>query len=197
MARRSTRQLWADKLAGKNTSKSSDLPVISMQRRPFRGIVMGIDPSIRGTGIALLQFIPGESAKLLHSHTLKINRKFSQTDCLGEIGRTILATVESSNIRHVAVEGTIHVQNFQTAQAMGAARGAAIAAAAMRDLPVFEYAPLRIKQAVVGNGRASKEQVSRTVRALLANQELLNHDEADAAAAALCHAMTWRDPNDG
>ena len=158
---------------------------------------MGIDPSIRGTGLALLQFIPGEPAKLLHSHTLKIHRKYTQVDCLAEIGRTILATVESSQIRHVAIEGTIHVQNFQTAQAMGAARGAAIAAVAMRDLPVFEYAPLRIKQAVVGNGRASKEQVSRTVRSMLANQELLHHDEADAAAAALCHAMTWRDPNDG
>ena len=71
-------------------------------------------------------------------------------------------------------------------------RGAAIAAAAMRDIPVFEYAP-RIKQAVVGNGRASKEQVARTVRALLANHELLDYDEADATAAALCHAMTWRD----
>ena len=63
----------------------------------------------------------------------------------------------------------------------------------MRDIPVFEYAPLRIKQAVVGNGRASKEQVARTVRALLANHELLDYDEADATATALCHAMTWRD----
>ncbi|MEK9983194.1 MAG: crossover junction endodeoxyribonuclease RuvC, partial [Opitutae bacterium] len=106
---------------------------------------------------------------------------------------TILNTVESSQIRHVAIEDTIYVQNFQTAQAMGASRGAAIAAAAMRDIPVFEYAPLRIKQAVVGNGRASKEQVARTVRALLANHELLDYDEADATAAALCHAMTWRD----
>ena len=50
---------------------------------------------------------------------------------------------------------------------------------------------------MVGNGRASKEQVARTVKALLSNQELLDPDEADAAAAALCHAMTWRDPNDG
>jgi crossover junction endodeoxyribonuclease RuvC len=197
MARRSSRQLWADKLSGKSTSQSTHISIPNFQRRPFRGIVMGIDPSIRGTGIALLQFIPGEQAKLLHSHTLKINRKYTQVDCLAEIGRTLLATAESSNIRHVAIEGTIHVQNFQTAQAMGAARGAAIAAVAMKDIPVFEYAPLRIKQAVVGNGRASKEQVSRTVKALLSNQELLDPDEADAAAAALCHAMTWRDPNDG
>ncbi len=193
MPRRSTRQLWADKLSGKSTGKAGNSPIPNFQRTPFRGIVLGVDPSLRGTGIALLQFIPGEPAKLLHSHTIKVARKYSQADCLAEIARTIFATVESITIRHVAIEETIYVQNFQTAQAMGAARGAAIAAAGMRDLPIYEYAPLRIKQAVVGNGRASKEQVSRTVRAMLANQELLDHDEADAAAAALCHSMTWRD----
>lgn len=194
MPRKSTRQLWADKLSGKNVSQTSDA-AISLQKKPFRGIVLGIDPSLRGTGLALLQFIPGEKAKLLHSHTLKLKRNLTQADCLGEIGRTIINTVESSIVRHVAIEETIYVQNFQTAQAMGASRGAAIAAAAMRDIPIFEYAPLRIKQAVVGFGRASKEQVAKTVRVFLANQELLNFDEADAAAAALCHAMTWRDPN--
>ena len=194
MPRKSARQLWADKLSGKNVSQTSDA-VISLQKKPFRGIVLGIDPSLRGTGLALLQFIPGEKAKLLHSHTLKLKRNLTQADCLGEIGRTIINTVESSIVRHVAIEETIYVQNFQTAQAMGASRGAAIAAAAMRDIPIFEYAPLRIKQAVVGFGRASKEQVAKTVRVFLANQELLNFDEADAAAAALCHAMTWRDPN--
>ena len=193
MPRKSTRQLWADKLSGKNVSQTSDA-AISLQKKPFRGIVLGIDPSLRGTGLALLQFIPGEKAKLLHSHTLKLKRNLTQADCLGEIGRTIINTVESSIVRHVAIEETIYVQNFQTAQAMGASRGAAIAAAAMRDIPIFEYAPLRIKQAVVGFGRASKEQVAKTVRVFLANQELLNFDEADAAAA-LCHAMTWRDPN--
>ena len=191
MPRRSNRQLWADKLSGKSVPQATTN--LTLQKKPFRGIVLGIDPSLRGTGIALLQFIPGEKAKLLHSHTIKLKRNLTQADCLGEIGRTILNTVESSQIRHVAIEDTIYVQNFQTAQAMGASRGAAIAAVAMRDIPVFEYAPLRIKQAVVGNGRASKEQVARTVRALLANHELLDYDEADATATALCHAMTWRD----
>ena len=58
------------------------------------------------------------------------------------------------------------MQNFQTAQILGAARGAAITVAAMRGLPVFEYAPLRIKQAVSGTGKASKEQIARTVLSL-------------------------------
>jgi crossover junction endodeoxyribonuclease RuvC len=92
----------------------------------------------------------------------------------------------------VALEQTIYVQNFQTAQILGAARGAAMAAAALRDLPVFEYAPLRVKQAVAGSGRASKEQLSRTVRSIFGHGRSLAFDESDAAAVALCHAYTWQ-----
>ena len=94
--------------------------------------------------------------------------------------------------RHVALEQTIFVQNFQTAQILGAARGAAIAAAALHGHEVFEYAPLRVKQAVVGRGRASKEQMARTVMGLLGHGRALAFDEADAAGVALCHAFTWR-----
>ena len=92
----------------------------------------------------------------------------------------------------MAVEQTIYVQNFQTAQILGAVRGAVIAAAAVRGFPVFEYPPLRIKQAVVGYGRASKEQLARTVVQLLGHEKELDFDEADAAGTALCHAMTWK-----
>jgi crossover junction endodeoxyribonuclease RuvC len=62
----------------------------------------------------------------------------------------------------------------------------------MRGLPVFEYAPLRIKQAVVGSGRASKEQVARTVLSLTGFDAGRQYDASDAAAVALCHAFTWR-----
>jgi crossover junction endodeoxyribonuclease RuvC len=75
---------------------------------------------------------------------------------------------------------------------LGAARGAAIAAVAVAGLTVYEYPPLRIKQAVVGFGRASKEQVARTVKSLLELQSVLKFDEADAAAVALCHAYNHR-----
>ena len=66
-------------------------------------------------------------------------------------------------------------------------------AAALRTLPVYEYPPLRVKQAVVGLGRASKEQVARTVMSLLGHARTLAPDEADAAGVALCHAFTWRE----
>jgi crossover junction endodeoxyribonuclease RuvC len=95
-------------------------------------------------------------------------------------------------VDHVALEKTIYVQNISTAQVLGAARGAAIAAAALAGCEVFEYPPLRVKQAVVGRGHASKEQVARTVMALLGHGRSLALDESDAAGVALCHAFTWR-----
>ena len=115
-------------------------------------------------------------------------------EALAEIHRAIAAVLEGAGARHVAMESSIYVQNFQTAQILGAARGAAMAAAALQGLPVFDYAPLRVKQAVVGAGRASKEQMARTVMALLGHGRTLAADEADAAGVALCHAFTWRDP---
>ena len=63
---------------------------------------------------------------------------------------------------------------------------------AIKQLPIFEYPPLRVKQAVVGTGKASKEQMARTVMALLGHAKALAFDEADAAGVALCHAFTWR-----
>jgi len=112
---------------------------------------------------------------------------------LGEIHRAVAEFIAgASGIRHVALEQTIYVQNFQTAQILGAARGAAIAAAALQGLPVFEYPPLRVKQAVAGSGRASKEQLARTVMAHLGHSRALAFDEADAAGVALCHAFSWQ-----
>src|SRR5690606_4881979 len=109
-----------------------------------------------------------------------------------EIHRAVTVFLGAFDVRHVALEQTIYVQNFQTAQILGAARGAAIAAAALHDKAVYEYPPLRVKQAVVGAGRASKEQMARTVMALLGHGRTLALDEADAVGVAICHAFTWR-----
>jgi crossover junction endodeoxyribonuclease RuvC len=129
---------------------------------------------------------------LLRCQTVKVAARSSMAFCLGEIHRAVTAFVTDFDPRHVALEQTIYVQNFQTAQILGAARGAAIAAAALRQKEIFEYAPLRVKQAVVGQGRASKDQMARTVMALLGHGRAMAFDEADAAGVALCHAFTWR-----
>jgi crossover junction endodeoxyribonuclease RuvC len=191
MGRMTARQMWTAKLEGRAVSQAEPAP---MARTPFRGRVLGIDPSLRGTGLALVEFIPGRPPVLLRCRTVRVPGSRPMSVALAEIHRAVTAILEGSGARHVALERTIYVQNVATAQILGAARGAAIAAAAVLDLAVFEYPPLRVKQAVVGAGRASKEQMARTVKMLLGHTgATLPPDEADAAGVALCHAFTWRD----
>jgi crossover junction endodeoxyribonuclease RuvC len=200
MARMTSRAMWTAKLrglpvparsagAGRAGASAREL----FPKKAFVGIVLGIDPSLRGTGLAIIDFQPGRAPVLLRCATVRVPRGRPMAVALAEIHRAVSDYLAGeSAIRHVALEQTIYVQNFQTAQILGAARGAAIAAAALRGLPVFEYPPLRVKQAVAGSGRASKEQLARTVRSLLGHARALPSDEADAAGVALCHAFTWK-----
>jgi crossover junction endodeoxyribonuclease RuvC len=196
MARMNVRQMWKAKLEGRAVPAAhgagTTLALGGVARLAFAGVVLGIDPSLRGTGLALVEFAPGRTPLLLRCQTLHVPAKRSMAFALGEISRAVTAFLATADVRHVALEQTIFVQNFQTAQILGAARGAAIAAAALADKEVFEYPPLRVKQAVVGAGRASKEQMARTVMAMLGHGRPLAPDEADAAGVALCHAFTWR-----
>ena len=196
MGRMNVRQLWKARLEGRlappprrNSAASGPPPRL---RAAFAGRVLGIDPSLRGTGLALLEFAPGRPAVLLRARTVRVPARRPMAAALAEIHRAVTEFLEGTGVDHVALEQTIYVQNIRTAQILGAARGAAIAAAALRDLPVFEYPPLRVKQAVVGVGRASKQQMQRTVMAHLGHGAVLASDEADAAGVALCHALTWR-----
>ena len=183
--------MWKAKLEGKLAAPSwPDAPTLT--RPAFSGRVLGIDPSLRGTGLALIEFIPGRQPVLLRCSTVKVGARATMAFCLGEISRAVTVFVTEFDPRHVALEQTIYVQNFQTAQILGAARGAAIAAAALQSKEIFEYAPLRVKSAVVGQGRASKDQMARTVMAMLGHGRAMAFDEADAAGVALCHALTWR-----
>lgn len=192
MARKSTRKLWAEHVArggGQSASAKNAAPMGTVQ---FQGIVLGIDPSLRGSGFAVLDYTPNGKVRVVETATLKLKPAISQIECLGAIGNQVEDFIDKHKLQHVAIEQTIYVQNFQTAQILGAARGAAIAVASMRGLPVFEYAPLRIKQAVTGAGRASKEQVARTILSITGVDLTDRLDESDAAAVALCHAYTWR-----
>lgn len=189
MARKSVRDLWKAKIEGRLAPSASAVPSV---RRQFSGRVLGVDPSLRGTGLAVIEFAPGRMPLLLASRTVNVPARRSMAHCLAEIHRAVTAILAAHPVRHVALEKTIYVQNISTAQILGAARGSAIAAAAIAGCEVFEYPPLRVKQAVVGRGQASKEQVARTVMALLGHGRALALDESDAAGVALCHAFTWR-----
>lgn len=196
MARKSARNLWTQKLTSKPSPKNEAGPAYLPMRGKFNGVILGIDPSLRGTGLSVVDYRGQEHIRLLHSETLHFKPALAVVDCLGKIAEAVMKVLDTHTIDHVAVEQTIYVQNFQTAQVLGASRGVAIAIPAMRGYPIYEYSPLSIKQAVVGFGRASKKQVAAMVKQLLKETELLPWDEADATAVALCHAFTWRPPED-
>ena len=193
MPKRSVRAQWAAHVqsGGLNRPKAAKVPA-SLVRKAVRGIILGIDPSLRGTGLTVISFEPPQTGKYLHSETVNPPRSAGLPACLGQIAAAVERLVREYQPVAVAVEETIYVQNFRTAQILGAARGAAIGQAAIRGIPVFEYPPLRVKQAVVGYGRASKEQVARQMSSLLGLGQDLPFDEADAAAVALCHALTHK-----
>ncbi|MGA1204459.1 MAG: crossover junction endodeoxyribonuclease RuvC [Opitutales bacterium] len=191
MARKSARAQWAAQIENGTLGNSQTVPTPALAgRKAFNGIILGVDPSLRGTGLAVLKFDGGDVGQLIHSETVSPPKTAQLPECLGCIAEAVERLIRLYTPDAVAIEETIYVQNFRTAQKLGAARGAAIGQAALRGIPVAEYPPLRIKQAVVGFGRASKEQVARQMKALLRLQVELPFDEADAAATALCHAWT-------
>ena len=187
---KSSRKLWADHLAGKSTRTTQIDTKTLLRKTPYKGRILGVDPSLRGTGLAILE-CEGNNYKLLHSETLILKPKIDSVACLGIIHQAVAHLLDLWKPRHLSCEATIYVQNFKTAQIMGAARGSALSASAIREVPVFEYAPLRVKQAVVGFGRASTEQMAQTLAQMLHLPNPLPFDQSDALGLALCHALTW------
>ena len=105
--------------------------------------------------------------------------------------------IEVTRPSEVAVEQLFFAKNVQTALAVGQARGVALLAAARNGLPVSEYTPLQVKQAVAGYGRATKVQVQNMVQVMLSLDEVPQPDDAaDALAIALCHAQ-WNEQVEG
>ena len=190
---KSSRQLWTQFIqdGGHVTKKSSASP--NRQYNPFQGRILGIDPSLRGTGWAIIDVHDRDHIDFVASQTLKLSARDSLLSCTGKIHACIASTIERYRPDVCAAEQTIYVQNFQTAQRMGIARGAILSAIAIAGLPIYEYAPLRIKQAICGYGRASKEQIARMVQSILRIQVNVGFDETDATAAALCCYFTERE----
>ncbi|MDR2200899.1 MAG: crossover junction endodeoxyribonuclease RuvC [Puniceicoccales bacterium] len=191
---RSNRRAWTDFInKGKVLPAKVDWESVWVPGKGhFHGKILGIDPSLRGTGLAVIDVGNREVIDLLFSQTVKVLAKESLAECTYRIFSTLQTVIERYQPTVCAAEETIYVQNFQTAQIMGIARGAILTAIGSCHLPLFEYAPLRIKQALCGYGRASKEQVGKMVQAILKIQMDVGFDETDAAAAAICCFFTER-----
>lgn len=164
----------------------------NLRGRQMRGVVLGIDPSLRGTGLSALESMPDGSLRYVESLTVTNPPKLSMAQCLARILDETEKIIARTRPVCVAMEQSVYVQNFRTALILGSSRGAAIAAASRAGLEVFEYPPLRIKQAVIGYGRASKEQIVKSVAALVGGAGELPEDEADASGAAIAHIYTHK-----
>lgn len=148
--------------------------------------VLAIDPAVRNTGYAVLEGDPRKPAVLAYE-VIRIPDRLPQSAALAAVRSHLGNVITKFRPDEVAVEGIIYVQSHRTAISMGAARAAALIAAADHGLPVYEYAPRKIKMAVVGKGSADKSQVAFMVRALLGLAETPPPDAADALAIAMAH----------
>ncbi len=148
--------------------------------------VLAIDASLRCSGVAIVEAVGGKQ-RALYFGVIQNKAALAPSSCLVAIRQQIADLINTHQPDCCALEAVIYVQSHKTAIALGAARGAAILAAAERGLPIYEYAPTRIKQATVGRGGADKNQVAFMVRAMLSLTETPQSDAADALAIGLTH----------
>lgn len=152
--------------------------------------ILGIDPGSRLTGFGVLDF-EADNASYVASGTVQSTEgKFPVR--LRQIFESITEIVSQYQPDVVAIESVFVHRNAGSALKLGHARSAAICATFESDVEVFEYAPREIKQAVVGNGAATKDQVQHMVVSILRLEGSPSADAADALAAALCHGHQRR-----
>jgi crossover junction endodeoxyribonuclease RuvC len=150
--------------------------------------ILGIDPGSRITGYGLIESDGQRSVHIEHG-ALRLQGE-ALPPRLGEIFSRISALIEQHRPEVMAIEQVFVSKNAASALKLGQARGAAICAAIQHNLSVAEYTPTRIKQSVVGTGRADKAQIQQMVKMILNLSETPQADAADALAVALSHAHT-------
>jgi len=154
-------------------------------------IIIGIDPGTRITGYGIIE-VTGTAYRPLDYGCIRPPPKLKLSDRYLILFNAIDELLHKYRPHALSVETQYVEKNVQSAIKLGMARGMAIIAAKRHGLPVFEYAPTKAKLSVVGNGKASKEQVQGMVKLLLSLKELPTpEDAADALALALCHAQSY------
>jgi crossover junction endodeoxyribonuclease RuvC len=150
--------------------------------------ILGVDPGLRNTGWGLIE-ASGSRLSFLGCGSIRTDPQTSLAERLGAIHRALADLIAANGPHEAAVEETFVNRDPQSTLKLGQARGAAITALALKDLPVSEYAANLIKKTVVGVGHAEKVQVAMMVRMLLPASNATSPDAADALAVAICHAQ--------
>jgi len=154
-------------------------------------VILGVDPSLRGTGFGVIR-VARPNPQSVAFGTISCPAGWERSRCLAAISQALREVIRKHHPTVCAVEGLFFAQNLQTALIMGEARGAALAAIAEAGLDVYEVAPRKVKQAMIGYGAAQKLAVAKMVQRLLQLAELPAPDAADALALALTHAQENR-----
>lgn len=152
-------------------------------------IIMGIDPGTQVMGYGILKII-NNKPQMEAMGVLQLSKYEDHYLRLARIYERIISLIEEFLPDEMAIEAPFYGKNVQSMLKLGRAQGVAMAAAISRDVPICEYAPLKIKMSITGNGRASKEQVAYMLQKTLkiSDENMLRQlDASDGLAAALCH----------
>ncbi len=164
---------------------------LSPKKSPLEKIILGIDPGTNVLGYGVLR-ITGRTVRMEAMGVIDLRKVKDVYLKLGRIHERVLGIIDAYLPDEMAIEAPFFGKNVQSMLKLGRAQGVAIAAAISRDIPIHEYAPLKIKQAITGNGQASKEQVAGILQRLLgiADENMLPYfDATDALGAAYCHFL--------
>ena len=159
-------------------------------------VIMGIDPGTNIMGYAFIG-VNGNRARLIAMGVIDLRKCKDMYMKLGEIFTRVQGLINSFLPDELAIEAPFFGKNVQSMLKLGRAQGVAIAAAISRQVPIHEYAPLKIKMAITGNGSASKEQVADMLRRMLniSNEDMPHFmDATDALGAAFCHFIQRNNP---
>lgn len=148
--------------------------------------VLGIDTSLRSTGVGVVDSLAGKMMAVEYGRIHNSDR-LPLSECLRRIDAGIQEVIDRARPELAAIENIFFARNARTAMVLGEARGVVIAVCATAGLPVYEYAPRRVKQSVTGMGSAEKGQVRKMMMAVLGLTEEPQEDAGDALAIALCH----------
>ena len=155
-------------------------------------LIMGIDPGIAISGYGLIS-CENSGCRILEYGVIKTSAGLETPQRLRQIHEGYLSLIERYKPDAVAIEELFFNKNAKTIITVGQARGAALLAAALSNIEVFEYTPLQVKQAVVGYGRADKHQVQQMIKIFFHLDELPKPDDAaDALVVAVCHMNSYK-----
>lgn len=152
--------------------------------------IIGIDPGSRFTGFGIIEK-DGNRLRRITSGVIDCSRLDNLEEKLEQIYDGLSEVIKTYSPHQGSVERIFHSVNAHSSLVLGHARGVALLALKKNNIVIHEYAPNAIKSALVGVGRASKEQVGSMVKILLNFRDKTKEDETDALAAAVCHANTF------